>query len=245
MRWDARVAHWLDGVLERLRAVGLADLMERTVARVWERNVDRYDPVVAGDTATSLGITSSENVRTLLLREPFDAWAARGVLITTVQQALVVRAGELRVLFMKVADRRLDPRGPAELHWETTRWDSASDVRRLAAADNAARYEPRVEHQAGQTWWPGLVPSAFADDDPARLRHVVLVWTGDPVTATTSGWLGVPYAGPPDSAPWLAAAEVWHHGPDDVPRPPEPLVALPRARTPSDPPLASPRGDGA
>lgn len=240
MRWDARVAHWLDGVVATLRAVGLADLMERTIAHVWERNVDRYDPTVAGDTATSLGITASENIRTLLLREPFDTWAARGVLITSVQQALVMRIGELRVLVMKAADRRLDPRGPAELDWGTTRWDTASDVRRLAAADNAARYEPRVEHQVGQTWW--LLPGVSADDDPVGLRHVVLVWTGDPVTATTSGWLGVPYAGPPGSAPWLAVAEVWHHGPGDVPRPAEPLVAVPRARTASDPPLAARRG---
>ena len=38
------------------RASGLAGLIERTVARVWEANVDRFDPVVAGDTATSLGV---------------------------------------------------------------------------------------------------------------------------------------------------------------------------------------------
>src|SRR3954447_23014290 len=57
MRWDARVSEWLDDVVARLRAVGLADLLERTVAHVWEGNVDRYDPAVAGDTATSLGLT--------------------------------------------------------------------------------------------------------------------------------------------------------------------------------------------
>jgi hypothetical protein len=243
MRWDAGVADWLDEALVQVRAVGLADLVERTVAGVWERNVERYDPEGAGDTPTSLGITASENIRTLLLREDLDTWAPRGVLITSEQQALVVRVGELRVLLMKAADRRLDPGGPAQLDWETTRWDTASDVRRLAAADNAARYEPRVEHQVGQAWWPGLTPgpAGLPTDDPARLRHIVLVWTGDAVTATTSGWLGVPYAGPPGTLRWLAVAVVWHHGPDDVPRPAEPLVAIPRARSAADPPLGSRR----
>ncbi|PVZ14424.1 hypothetical protein [Actinomycetospora cinnamomea] len=240
MRWDAHVEGWLDGVLAALRASGLAGLVEQTVARVWERNVDRYDPVVAGDTATSLGITSSENIRTLLLREDVDAWASRGVLITSVQQALVLRAGKRRVLLMKAPDRRLDPEGPGELDWTGTRWDGESDVRRLAALDNAARYEPRLEHQAGQTWWTGLVPGD-ADHDPDRLHHLVLVWSGDPVRATTVGWLGVPYAGPPGTPPWLAAVEVWHHGPEDVPRPPEPLIAVPRARVAPERVQRSPR----
>ncbi|GLZ45097.1 hypothetical protein Acsp06_12820 [Actinomycetospora sp. NBRC 106375] len=231
MRWDEQVQGWLDGVLGTVRAIGLADLLERTIAQVWERNVDRYDPAVAGDTATSLGITASENIRTLLLREDLAAWAARGVLVTSEQQALVLRLGTLRLLLMKVPDRALGPVGPAELGWDATRWDTASDVRRHAAHENAGRYEPGPEHQWGQTWWRGLVGDD-GDADPVRLRHIVLVWTGDPRTAVTTGWLAVPYAGPPGSAPWLAATEVWHHGPDLVPRPREPLVALPRTRTP-------------
>jgi hypothetical protein len=236
MRWDAEAAEWLEGALAALRASGLADLLERTVAQVWERNVDRFDPVIAGDTATSLGITSSENIRTLLLREDAGSWEAREVLIRSVQQALALHVGELRVLIMKAAERRPD--------WATTRWDTESDIRRLAAEDNAGRYEPTVEHQVGQTWWPALLHGAEAGDDPARLRHLVLVWTGDPLTATTSGWLGVPYAGPPGSAPWLAVTPVWHHRPDDVPHPPEPLVAVPRARTPADTPLTRRVGRG-
>ncbi len=224
MEWDAQVTAWLDEVLVGLRATGLVELVERTVAGVWERNVDRHDPVVAGDTATSLGITASENVRTLLLREDRDTWAARGVAITSEQQALVLRAAGLRVLLMKA-----DAGVPA---WSGTRWEAESDVRRLAAEDNAARYEPPPEHQTGQFWWPGLAPGA--GEDPARLRHLVLVWSGDPVSATTTGRLGVPYAGPPGSAPWLALATLWKHGPDDVPRPPEPVIAVPRARRPPD-----------
>jgi hypothetical protein len=235
MEWDAQVTDWLDGVLAALRASGLADLVERTVADVWERNVDRFDPAVAGDTATSLGITASENIRSLLLRVDHEQWAARGVVVTSVQQALVLRLGVRRVLLMKVADRRLGRGGEedgedgerGEHDWRAIRWDAASDVRRLAAEDNAARYEPCVEDQIGQTWWPGLVPGAA--DDPERLRHLVLVWAGDPVGATTAGWLGVPYAGPPGTPSWLSIAPVWHHGLDEVPRPREPIVAVPRS----------------
>lgn len=231
MRWDTRATAWLDDVLAQLRALGVADLCERVVAQVWERNVDRYDPDVAGDTATSLGITAAENIRTLLLREP----APPGVVLRAAQHSLTIDAADVHLQVMKAADRRLDPDPdqPLELDWSGQRWDAASDVRRAAAADNARRYEPRVPDQWGQTWLTGLVGDA-ATDDPARLRHVVLVWAGDPVTAATTGWLGVPYAG---VTPWLAAREMWHHGPDDVPRPPEPTIAVPAARPASDRPF--------
>ncbi|MDF2979710.1 MAG: hypothetical protein K0S40_4438 [Actinomycetospora sp.] len=202
MGWDAQVTAWLDEVLVGLRATGLVELVERTVAGVWERNVDRHDPVVAGDTATSLGITASENIRTLLLREDQATWAARGVAITSVQQALVLRAAGLRVLLMKA-----DAAAPA---WSTTRWETESDVRRLAAEENAARYEPPPEHQTGQFWWPGLGRPGRRDD-------------GGPAGRALRRPAGQ-----------LAVATVWRHGPDDVPRPPEPVIAVPRARRPPD-----------
>ncbi|MHC1560317.1 hypothetical protein ACR9E3_15285 [Actinomycetospora sp. C-140] len=225
---DEQVADWLDDVLVRLRASGLADLLERTVARVWEHNVDRYDPAVAGDTAMSLGITAAENIRTLLLREDARTWAARDVVIALEEHALVLHVESLEVLVMKFPGS-----------WDATRWEVASDVRRRAAQDNAASYEPDLDHQPGQTWLLGV-----GDDDPAELRHLVLAWTGDPLTATTSGWLAVPYAGPPGTTPWLAVTPVWRHGLEDVPRPREPVVAIPRARPPSEPDRASWRACG-
>ncbi len=240
MRWDTRAAAWLDEVLAQLRALGVADLCERVVAQVWERNVDRHDPVVAGDTATSLGITAAENIRTLLLREDPESWRPRGVVLRAAQHSLMIDAADVHLQVMKAADRRLDPDPdqPLELEWSGTRWDGESEVRRSAAAVNARRYEPREADQWGQTWLTGLVggDDARAADEPARLRHVMLVWAGDPVTAATTGWLAVPYAGAPGTSPWLAAREMWHHGPDDVPSPPEPLVAVPRARPASDRP---------
>lgn len=235
MRWDTRATAWLDDVLARLRAVGVADLCERVVAQVWERNVDRYDPDVAGDTPTSLGITAAENIRTLLLREDPASWRPRGVVLRTAQHALTVHAADVALQVMKAADRRVDPHPdhPLELDWEGTRWEGESDVRRAAAIENARRYEPRAADQWGQTWLTGLVPAdgSGRTDDTTGLRHVFLVWAGDPVTAATTGWLGVPYAG---VVPWLAAREMWRHGPDEVPHPPEPTVAVPRARGPVD-----------
>lgn len=233
--WDPRVEDWLDDVVRRLHALGVTDLLEDLVARVWERNVDRHDPEHAGDTATSLGITSSENLRTLLLREAEER-AHRGVLVTAPQNSVVIAAAGVLVHLMKVPDARDDdhhPDAPAPPpDWTSTRWSGASEVRQGAATENAQLYEPRPEHQWGQTWLEGLGPGA---DDPRRLRHLVLVWSGDPVAATTTGWLAVPYAGP---QPWLAVHQLWRHGPDDVPGPDTPaVVALPMARPPLDTPL--------
>ena len=230
MSWDTRVAAWLDEVTVQLRATGLVELVERTVAAVWERNVERYDAAVAGDTPTSLGIMSAENLRELLLRE--DDEECRDMRILSSHQTLTICVGGLSILLMKAADRRLDPDGPAELDWTSTRWDTASDVRRHAAETNARLYEPRVREQAGQLWWPGLTSSDGPHHDPTALRHLMIVWAGDVVTSTTSGWLAVPYAGPGVVAatPWLAATVLWHHGLDAVPRPREPIIAVPRVR---------------
>ena len=231
MRWDAQVSGWLDDVLAAIRDTGLADLVEATVADVWERNVDRYDPVVAGDTATSLGITASENIRTLLLRVDRERWAARGVVVTSVQQALVLRIGVRRMPLMKVADRRSPRRGRRR-----ARLAVRPPVGRRQRRPQARRGGQRAAVRAlrGGPDGPDVVarpvPGAPDDpDDPDGLRHLVLVWAGDPVGGTTAGWLGVPYAGPPGTPPWLAITPVWHHGPGDVPRPREPIVAVPRA----------------
>jgi len=227
--WDPRVAAWLDDELERMRVLGVAALLEDTVAQVWERNVDRHDPAVAGDTATSLGITSAENLRTLLLR----ADPVPGVEISAPRNSVVLTVAEVDVHLMKAPDPGLGVDAELAPDWSSTRWAAASEVRQAAALENAQRYEPAAAEQWGQTFLEGLGP---ATPEPHRLRHLVLVWAGHPVTSATSGWLAVPHAGP---RPWLAARAVWAHGPGEVPRPPEPpVVALPMARPPLDIALA-------
>ena len=203
-------------------------LLETTVAAVWERNLERFDPGVAGDTATSLGITAAENLRELLIREWSSGRTAGGVEVSAPRQSLVVRAGGVDIHVMKAPDPGLGVDAVVAPQWGATRWVAASDVRRGAALENARRYEPAAADQRGQAILPGLGP---ATSDPARLRHLVLVWAGHPVSAVTSAWLAVPF----DAAdrPWLAARPLWSHGPREVPRPLDPpVVALPFARPP-------------
>lgn len=224
--WDGPVAAWLAERHDRLRALGVVALLETTVAAVWERNVDRHDPLVAGDTATSLGITSAENLRTLLRRADPGA----GVEVAAPRNSVVVTADGVHVHLMKAPDPGGGPDAPLAPDWTSTHWAGESEVRRVAAAQNAAAYEPAPGDQWGQTLLPGLGP---ATPEPSRLRHLVLVWTGHPVTAVTAGWLAVPYADPPERRPWLAVVAAWVHGPGEVPRPRlPPVVALPRARRP-------------
>ena len=223
--WDPAVVAWLAGRLEALRALGAVALLERTVAAVWERNVERYDPSVAGDTPTSLGLTSAENLRTLLRR----ADAGPGVTVSAPRNSVVLAAAGVEVHLMKAPDPGAEIDAELTPDWASTRWAAASEVRQAAAEENARHYEPAPAHQWGQTVLPGLGP---ATPEPGRLRHLVLVWAGHPVTAETSGWLAVPHAGP---RPWLAATTLWRHGPGEVPRPvPPPVVALPLARPPVD-----------
>ena len=230
---------WLDERCARLRDLGVAALLESTVAGVWERNVERFDPRVAGDTATSLGITSVENLRTLLLRERSPAWEARGVRISAPRHSVVVHADGVDVQLMKAPDPGLGVDAVTVPDWGSTRWAAASELRWSAASENAHRYGAAATEPWGQFALPGLGP---APGDPARLRHLVLVWAGHPVSAVTSAWLAVPLDS--DSRPWLAARALWSHGPEEVPRPPDPpVVALPSARPPLEVVLA-PRATG-
>lgn len=225
--WDATVLGWLDARLASLRELGVVGLLEGMVAGVWERNVDRHDPLVAGDTATSLGITSAENLRMLLLRTSSPAWEEREVEFAAPRNSVLVRAAGVEVHLMKAPDPGLGVDAVLTPEWSSTRWAAASEVRQAAAVENARRYEPAPAVQRGQTHLVGLGP---AGPEPERLRHLVLLWAGHPITAATSGWLAVPYAG---EHPWLAARELWRHGPEDVPRPVEPsAVSVPFARPP-------------
>ncbi|MEJ2867877.1 hypothetical protein WCD74_08885 [Actinomycetospora sp. OC33-EN08] len=218
-RWgDAGAVAWLREMRDRWRAVGVLGLLEDAVAAVWERNVARHDPRVAGDTALTLGLTSSENLRSRLLAVAPE-WAEREVRIAAPWNSLVLAHEGVTLHLMKAPPQH----GPAP-DWAVLRWQG--EVRAAAAEQNGAGYVPA----GGQLTLDGLPAPRHPLDEPAGLRHVVLVWTGDPATATTAGWLAVPWedgAEPPGRA-WLAATPVWSHGPDDVPAPaPVPAVSIP------------------
>lgn len=218
--WDPGATAWLREVRDRWRALGALGLLEDAVAAVWERNVARHDPGVAGDTALTLGITSSENLRSRLLAAAPE-WEGRGVRITAPRNSLVVAHEQVALHTMKAPPGH----GPKPT-FGALRWDGA--LRVAAAAENGAGYVP----VGAQLALDGLPAPRAAPEAPTGLRHVVLVWTGDPGTVTTSGWLAVPWEGAlgadPPSAAWLAALPVWVHGPEDVPRPPDvPAVSFP------------------
>ncbi len=212
---DARALAWLRGVRERWAAVGVLGLLEDAVAGVWERNVARYDPEVAGDTPVTLGITSSENLRTVLLRAAPE-WEPRGVLVGAPWNSLAVAHDGVVLHLMKAPDG-----AGGRPDFATLRW--VGEVRGAAATANGLVYVPARDDRTGQLWFDGFgvparTPPPEPEDAHVGLRHVVLVWTGDAATSTTSGWLAVPWdhdAGPT----WLAALPVWAHGPDDVPAP--------------------------
>lgn len=218
--WDPGAMAWLREVRDRWRALGVLGLLEDAVAAVWERNVARHDPGVAGDTALTLGITSSENLRTRLLAVAPD-WSGRGVHVAAPRNSLVVEHEHVALHVMKAPPGH----GPTPA-FGALRWDGA--IRGAAAAENGAGYVP----VGGQLTLDGLPAPRRAAEGTVGLCHVVLVWTGRPSTVTTTGWLAVPWEGAlgadPPGAAWLAALPVWSHGPADVPHPPDvPAVSIP------------------
>ncbi|MFC5066090.1 hypothetical protein [Actinomycetospora atypica] len=230
MTGDAGASAWVDEVRERWRALGVLALLEDAVAAVWERNVARHDPGVAGDTAMTLGITSSENLRSRLLAAAGE-WVDRGVAIRAPWNSLTLTHEQVVLHLMKAP-----PRAGSSPDFATLRWEG--ELRTAAAVENGWGYAP----EGGQLAFEGLPAPRRAPDDEAGLRHVVLVWTGDPATAVTTGRLAVPWQppaeGPDDEGRWLAVLPVWSHGPGDVPAPPRvPAVSIPfGAVSPGGPP---------
>ncbi|MCD2189660.1 hypothetical protein [Actinomycetospora soli] len=218
--WDPGAMAWLREVRDRWRALGVLGLLEEAVAAVWEHNVARHDPAVAGDTALTLGLTSSENLRIRLLAVAGE-WAGRGVRIGAPRNSLVVEHEHVALHAMKAP-----PGHGAAPVFGALRWDGT--IRAAAAAENGAGYVP----VGGQLALDGVPAPRDPPEAAPGLRHVVLVWTGTPSTVTTTGWLAVPWegahGGDPPAAAWLAALPVWAHGPADVPAPPSvPAVSIP------------------
>ena len=207
--WDATSQERLRNVVAGLRAGGVIDMFERIVARVWKVNVDRYEPSELGDTNRSLGITASENIRTLVMRQSWaasnPAGLADSVHVTAPNDSLLVEAAGVRLHVMK----SVPAIGLTEPRWDTDfTWTGESDIRVAAAAANTAGYNPyRIDGGLFEDLFPAV-------GNVSQLRETFLVWAGGSESPFTGGWLGLPTLG---DQPWLAVENLWWHGADSMP----------------------------
>jgi hypothetical protein len=207
--WDAAAYDRLKDIVAELRAESVIDMFERIISRVWKINVDRFEPSEVGDTNRSLGITATENIRTLVLRESWTAGnpanLGDSVHVTAPNDSLLVQAAGVRLHVMKSAPAiaLTEPRWDSDFAWK-----GESDVRIEAAAANSAGYSPNLAVQGGL--FADLLPPASG---AARLREAILVWAGGSNNPLTGGWIGLPTLG---ESPWLAVDNVWWHGTDGI-----------------------------
>src|ERR1700722_8371994 len=168
---DVATQERLTEIISTLRETGVIDLFERIIARVWKINVDRFEPNEVGDTNRSLGITATENIRSLVLRESLlagnPAGLARHVRVTAPNDSLLVQVGSIRLHVMKSAPAI----ALAEPRWSTEfTWKGESDVRVEAATANTAVYNPFLAVPGGL--FEDLLPPP---NSAANLREVSLI----------------------------------------------------------------------
>jgi hypothetical protein len=205
--WDEAASDRLHNIIEQLRDSRVISVLEATVARVWRANTARYEPSDLGDTPRSLGITASENIRELVLRQKWGSTdtseLGRDVHITAPSGSLLVESCGVNLL-MKKAHSMV---AVAEPEWGEFEWATESDVRQAAARNNKARYNPL--QIGGGTLFDGVFP---AEGDPKALRDVILVWAGGSSSPNTAGWLGIPTENA--HHPWLSVQRIWWHQAD-------------------------------
>jgi hypothetical protein len=203
-RWDGAAGERLHGIITELRSEGVIDLLERVIARVWEFNVDRFEPTEIGDTNRSLGITATENIRSLILRESRTEGNPAGlgdsVKITAPNDSLLIQGAGVSLHVMKSAAAVT----LAEPLWDGAfAWKGDSDVRIEAAAANAASYN--VAMGGPGSLFEGIFPPI---GDVSQLRETFLVWAGGSDSPYTGGWIGLPTLG---ERQWLAVENLWWH----------------------------------
>ncbi|OMC31230.1 hypothetical protein A5740_15480 [Mycobacterium sp. GA-1841] len=207
LQLDEAASDRLRDIVEQLRDSRVIAVLEATIAGVWHANTARYEPSDLGDTPRSLGITAAENIRELVLRQKWGPASTdelgRDVQITAPSGSLLVESRGVNLL-VKKADSMVSL---VEPDWSGFEWATESDVRRAAARNNKARYNPL--QIGGGTLFDGAFP---VEGDPKTLRDVILVWAGGSSSPNTAGWLGLPT----ESAdhPWLAVQQIWWHQAD-------------------------------
>lgn len=189
----------------RLVETEVVDRVRELIQEVWARNLGRYEPDEAGDTPMSLGIQCSQNLHQLAIRriqghelvDDEDRWAIEGLVVTDPRGVLTFDLPGIHMVTMKVP--MADGRVP---NWETfADWANESQVREdLARANSmvlggyttAPRYQLEFQFPAKQA--------------PGTVRNYMLLWSGDPNSVLTAGWLAVPIMG---ALPFAAHRQMW------------------------------------
>lgn len=175
---DAAARALLDEVVVAWTNGGVLGVLRELVPTVWRRNVDRYEPGVAGDDATSLGIQSSRNLCNLAVRGLVGVPDVRARDVKTLEvtyQGRVLHAGKV---------------GSGSQTWEVSSVDwSDSEVRTTSAEANTKVYLP-----VAGTLFESMGALPGQPTDPRALRYLQLMWQGFDDGGTRT-WLGFPRLG--------------------------------------------------
>ena len=166
--WDPAAQQRLCAVADGLRDLGLIDLLQEIVRDVWRYNVDRYDPDEIGDTNRSLGVTATQNVRSLILRHMStdrDERIDGRLRVSGADNSLLIHVPDgthLRLMNRPASAEELTEPAWLQMDWR-------SEVRLDAARANHESYIPCGVND--------LFDGALAPyGNASRLQEVFLVW---------------------------------------------------------------------
>lgn len=199
----------LEATAEGCMRSGLTEAWRTLVQDVYARNLDRHEPDELGDTAMSLGIQCSENLKTRAIRrfrhdevEPVNLhWDIEGLRVSTPHNVLTFNLGSTRVVTMKVPFSQ----GRAPDWNRSGDWELDSQIRLTIATENTRVLEYRTPAESASPFFPHL-------GSPGDVRDYMLLWAGEADAALTAGWLGIPVLG---ETPFIARKRLWW---DDDPR---------------------------
>jgi len=211
--WDSRAAERLADVVEQLGGADVINVLHDQIGRVWRANLSRYEPTELGDTPRALGLLSWSDVAQLVFRHFAGAAGGRAIEVraSLPNSSLLIETVGVRLQVMKAPGPLRTP------DWDGFSWhESDSKTRYRAAVANSMVYAPvRSDQGARELLLADLdTPATFwgDTDDPVALRDFMVVWSGDPESGATAGWIGLPSIGQPS---WFAIESLWWDEGDD------------------------------
>lgn len=195
----------LDATVKKLMDATVIEHVRSLIQEVWARNLGRYEPDEAGDTPMSLGIQCSQNLHQLALRRVHGhelvtdegRWKIEGLEVSDPRGVLTLDMPGIHMITMKVP--MADGRVP---NWESfADWANESQVREDLARENSMILGGYTTPPKDQ-----LEFEFPAKHTPGVVRNYMMLWSGDPDSVLTAGWLAVPTMG---ALPFAAHKQVW------------------------------------